>query len=130
MYDQISWNLIEAGLKSPNHDNIHVLNRAQILDDIFNFGRSGAMDYDKVFEILSYLTEEESYLPWFTALRNLELIERRMAGANLVVFKVKWLLNHVSSIYQFVLFFFYFLEIYPQFDWKYLQKSNLFTPGN
>lgn len=88
MYDQTSWNLISSGLKSKDHDNIHHLNRAQILDDVFNFGKSGLMEYEKVFEMASYLTEEEHYLPWLAAFNNFALIERRMDATNLVIFKV------------------------------------------
>lgn len=89
MYDPISWKLIATGLKSKDHDGIHVLNRAQILDDVFNFGTSGLMDYEQVFEIASYLTEEEHYLPWLSAFNNFALIERRMDPDSLVIFKVK-----------------------------------------
>lgn len=104
MYDSASWNLIIAGLKSKDHDNIHVLNRAQILDDVFNFGRSGLMDYERVFEIASYLTEEEHYLPWLSAFTNFAIIERRMDADNLVIFKVfTWLLVQVWI--KFITFF-------------------------
>lgn len=88
MYDPTSWNLIKAGLESTNHGNIHVLNRAQIVDDVFNFGRAGAMEYGRVLEIVSYLSEEENYLPWLAAFNNFVIIERRLDAPNLVIFKV------------------------------------------
>lgn len=97
MYDPTSWDLISSGLKAKDHDGIHLLNRAQILDDIFNFGRSGSMKYERVLEIVSYLTEEENYLPWLAAFNNFVVIERRLDEENLAIFKV-YSLNKFESI--------------------------------
>lgn len=113
MYDPTSWDLISSGLKAKDHDGIHLLNRAQILDDIFNFGRSGSMKYERVLEIVSYLTEEENYLPWLAAFNNFVVIERRLDEENLAIFKV-YSLNKFESILTNLLFF---SELYSRFDW-------------
>lgn len=87
-YDEDSWNLIKSGLNAEGHDNIHPLNRAQIVDDTLNFGRSGAMKYDEILNILLYLSEEENYLPWMSALTNFAVIERRLDAESYTKFKV------------------------------------------
>lgn len=88
MYDEDSWNLIKDGLNEDDHDNIHPLNRAQIVDDTLNFGRSGAMKYDEILNILLYLTGEENYLPWMSALTNFAVIEQRLDTESYAKFKV------------------------------------------
>lgn len=98
-YDEDSWNLIKTGLREENQDGIHYLNRAQIVDDSLNFGRSGDMSYDKVFDILTYLTNEENYLPWLSAFKGFSFLETRMDATNLPVFK-KHILYLIENIYN------------------------------
>lgn len=98
-YDEESWSLIKAGLGEENQDGIHYLNRAQIVDDTLNFGRSGDMAYDRVFDILTYLTNEENYLPWLSALKGFSVLETRMDATNLPVFK-KHVLYLIENIYN------------------------------
>lgn len=99
MYDEDSWNLIKAGLKKDNQDDIHYVNRAQIVDDSLNFGRSGDMKYDKVFDILTYLTKETMYLPWLSAFKSFSFLETRMDSTDLPQFK-KHVLYLIENIYK------------------------------
>lgn len=94
-YDEASWHLIHQALLKDQHDGIHVLNRAQILDDVFNLARGGLLDYQLVFDILDYLPTETDYIPWFAALRGLNYISRRMAGHNSELFG-----NYVKKTFE------------------------------
>ncbi|XP_047510698.1 membrane alanyl aminopeptidase-like [Pieris napi] len=74
-YDEKTWNLIaDALLKTP--DDIHHLNRAQVVDDVFALMRSEKMTYDYGFKILRFLEKETNYHVWnpaisgYTWLRN------------------------------------------------------------
>lgn len=42
-YDAENWNLIIQQLKD-NHESIHVINRAQIIDDVLSLARAGKTD--------------------------------------------------------------------------------------
>lgn len=81
-YDIVNWNAIKETLKK-DVNAIHVLNRAQIVDDLFNLAEAGYLDYGFTFDILEYLTEETEYQPWKSALRGLDQLERMNAAERL-----------------------------------------------
>lgn len=62
-YDLENWKNIERALHTTPH-KIHVLNRAQIIDDLFNFARAGYHKYNEIMGIVSYLKNEKHYIPW------------------------------------------------------------------
>lgn len=66
-YDVKTWHAIHHALFENNWGGIHELNRAQIVDDLFNLARAGVIDYDLALDILSYLSTETNYLPWTAA---------------------------------------------------------------
>ena len=57
-----------------DHTKIHVINRAQIIDDALNLARSGLLDYQVALGITSYLHKETEYIPWAAALSNMGYI--------------------------------------------------------
>lgn len=63
-YDEKLWNLLIKQLNSDKHDLIHVLNRAQLVDDSLNLARAGKINYEIPFGILKYLESETDYVPW------------------------------------------------------------------
>lgn len=85
-YDAVSWHLIYQALLKANHDGIHVLNRAQVVDDALNLARGGLLDYETAFDILDYLPAETNYIPWLSAVNGLAYISRRMAGQHSALF--------------------------------------------
>ncbi|CAO1388277.1 unnamed protein product [Diamesa serratosioi] len=79
-YDFANWHMLLVTLSSENYKDIHVLNRAQIMmDDAMNLAVEGNMDYDLVFNLISYLDNETDYLPWTSATKNLELLDNLLA---------------------------------------------------
>lgn len=79
-YDESSWHMIHHALAKNNYDGIHVLNRAQVVDDVLNLARGDLLDYQMAFDILDYLPTEKSYIPWLSAVNGLGYLSRRMAG--------------------------------------------------
>lgn len=63
-YDDNLWNLLIQQLNGNNYQQIHLLNRAQLVDDSLNLARAGKISYDIPFGILEYLTKEADYIPW------------------------------------------------------------------
>jgi aminopeptidase N len=63
-YDQSLWNLLIQQLNGNNFEHIHLLNRAQLVDDSLNLARAGKIGYDIPFGILEYLVKEADYIPW------------------------------------------------------------------
>lgn len=63
-YDEALWGLLVKQLNSSDYDKIHLINRAQLVDDSLNLARAGKIAYDIPFSILEYLARETDYIPW------------------------------------------------------------------
>ncbi|KAI5728487.1 hypothetical protein M8J77_016879 [Diaphorina citri] len=63
-YDAQNWALIAAQL-SANPAKIHLLNRAQILDDAFTLARADLVSYETALELTRYLKTEKDFIPWY-----------------------------------------------------------------
>lgn len=69
-YDAENWKNIRNGLYAAGHDQIHVLNRAQIVDDLFQLARAGTVEYKDAIDIIRYIRNEADYFPWLTAINH------------------------------------------------------------
>ncbi|XP_047472757.1 aminopeptidase N-like isoform X1 [Penaeus chinensis] len=84
-YDEHNWGLLIQQLKD-DHEVIHVINRAQIIDDAMNLARNecilptGHLNYTIAFDVYSYLGKETAFPPWLTAINNLQYITRMFRG--------------------------------------------------
>lgn len=65
----------------PEFDGIHVINRAQIVDDSMNLARAGEIPYDIALDIGLYLENETDYYPWYSAFKAFEYLKRRFDHA-------------------------------------------------
>ncbi|KAJ2952359.1 hypothetical protein O0L34_g4644 [Tuta absoluta] len=89
-YDDYTWDLIALALRQ-NVSVIHENNRAQIVNDIFTFARSGLMTYTRAFSLLSFMENETAYAPWVATITGFNWIRNRLQ-ANPV------LLNQLQNI--------------------------------
>jgi len=62
-------------LKSGHYTKIHVLNRAQIIDDAYHFMMLNKHDIMMFLNIISYLSQETDFIPWYSMLEVLKLTE-------------------------------------------------------
>lgn len=74
------WKRIINALKSNEFEKIHEINRAALIDDLFNLGRVGEVDYDIVFEATLYLKKEKNYIPWRAAFVGFGYLKTKLAG--------------------------------------------------
>ncbi|XP_041970737.1 membrane alanyl aminopeptidase-like [Aricia agestis] len=81
-YDEYTWNLIVLALRGEDRTKIHEYNRAQIVDDVFQFARSGILSYTRAFSILSFLENETEYAPWVAAMTGFTWLRNRLAGTS------------------------------------------------
>ncbi|KAL9898322.1 uncharacterized protein ACN427_006527 [Glossina fuscipes fuscipes] len=77
-YDEKTWHKIHHALFEDHWSNIPDVNRAQIVDDLFNLARSGTISYDLALDVLEYLETETDYLPWFAALNGYSFLAVRL----------------------------------------------------
>ncbi|XP_055618480.1 membrane alanyl aminopeptidase-like [Toxorhynchites rutilus septentrionalis] len=102
-YDTESWAKISKALNSENFGGIHVLNRAQIVDDLFNLARADVVSYDFALDILDYLRSETEYPPWLAAVNGLTTLSRRIHLEDEELFG-KYILLLFNKIYNSVKF--------------------------
>ncbi|KAH8298714.1 hypothetical protein KR018_007892 [Drosophila ironensis] len=87
LYDETLMRNLQVALSATNHSGIPVENRAQIIDDFFNFARVGYLDYADVFAFLEYLSWEMDYVPWYAFFENLQLVAKRLTREQLTDFR-------------------------------------------
>ncbi|XP_049281198.1 membrane alanyl aminopeptidase-like [Anopheles funestus] len=94
-YDANLWAKISKALRSEGFGGIHVLNRAQIVDDLFNLARGDVVPYGTALEILEYLKDETEYAPWLAAVNGLTTLSRRVHSEDEKLFA-----SHILDIFS------------------------------
>lgn len=74
------WRRIINALKSKIYQIIHEINRASLIDDLFNLARASMVDYDITLSATQYLIQETSYIPWRAAFEGLTYLRQRFTG--------------------------------------------------
>uniref|UniRef100_A0A669C184 Aminopeptidase n=1 Tax=Oreochromis niloticus TaxID=8128 RepID=A0A669C184_ORENI len=69
-YDPDNWDRL-LSLLNTNHQAVSIINRAQIIDDAFNLARAKIISTTLALRTTKYLSKERDYIPWESALRNL-----------------------------------------------------------
>ncbi|XP_063230526.1 uncharacterized protein LOC134535382 [Bacillus rossius redtenbacheri] len=81
-YDGRNWELIARHLDSDGYEDIHLLNRAQLMDDAFSLARAGVIGYPVALALTRYLAREVDYVPWMSALSAFNFLDRRLRGSS------------------------------------------------
>ncbi|KAL7727956.1 hypothetical protein ACLKA6_019515 [Drosophila palustris] len=98
-YDTPILRKIQEALSKDGHGSIAVENRAQLVNDLFNFAYVGMIDYAEVFQFLEYLSKEVEYIPWFAAYESLQDVTRRLTPPQLNHFE-KYLRDITAAVYS------------------------------
>ncbi|XP_052862206.1 aminopeptidase N-like [Anopheles cruzii] len=80
-YDEQNWLLITNELVT-NHNSIHRLNRAQLIDDAYWLARSDRLDLRIMWRLMTYLRNELDYSPWAAADVALTYYNNRLRGTD------------------------------------------------
>ncbi|CAG2115119.1 unnamed protein product [Medioppia subpectinata] len=98
-YDVDNWKLIIRQLVS-NHSKIHVINRAQLIDDALDMSRAHLLDYHIALNITQYLINEKEFIAWEAALNAFSFLDRMLRrSASYGLWKV-YVLNLINRIYN------------------------------
>ncbi|XP_071646515.1 aminopeptidase N-like [Temnothorax longispinosus] len=71
-YDKDNWEKIMKYLNSEKYSNIHVLNRAQIIDDAYYFLLRNKLDFHFFKDLTYYLSRETNYVVWYPMFKIME----------------------------------------------------------
>lgn len=98
-YDMQNWKLLINQLNT-DHNLITPANRAQILDDLFEFARAGIIDYNFVMDATKYLKNEFDYLPWETVLGSFAYIDEMLSRTSLYGDWREYVANLIAPLYN------------------------------
>jgi len=72
-YEPPQWDQLINQLDK-NHQELHLTDRAGLIDDAFNLARGGYIKYTVALNITKYLAKEEEYVPWAAVDNNLDFL--------------------------------------------------------
>lgn len=72
-YDTQNWNLLIKQLEE-NKTKIHILNRAQLIDDAFTLAFENELDYRIPVQLTNYLQNENEIVPVLSAVFHLNML--------------------------------------------------------
>lgn len=81
MYDETNYNLLTEQLNSEAYDVIHVQNRAQLIDDLYEFVKVGDIRVKVFMNLVTYLKRETEYTAWVPAARAFNELDKILDGA-------------------------------------------------
>lgn len=81
-YDRDLWELIRKKLWSDSFEDVHYLNRAQLVDDVLNLARGGYVNYGTALTLLQFLAKEKDFAPWTAASRGFDYLNRLLIDSN------------------------------------------------
>ncbi|XP_014296929.2 putative aminopeptidase-2 [Microplitis demolitor] len=99
-YDNLSWFRIIRVLKSVEFERIHEINRASLLDDVFNLARAGYIKYSIALNLTQYLSQEVNYIPWKAAFDGLFYLNTKFAGKDIYNLFRTHVLTILEPIYK------------------------------
>lgn len=96
-YTEDNWlSLIKQLNDSPKE--VHVLNRAQLIDDSFSLAKAGLLNYRIPMGFTEYLKKEDDIIPWFSAMDSLNYVLNRMRRFRYALIDVKAYVSNLASI--------------------------------
>ncbi|KAM4733439.1 aminopeptidase N-like [Anableps anableps] len=99
-YDNGNWNKLLHVLNT-NHPSIPVINRAQLVDDAFNLARAKIISTVRALETTLYLKKEREYMPWESALDNLDFFFLMFDRSEVYGPMQEYLRNQVTPLFQY-----------------------------
>ncbi|XP_052844663.1 aminopeptidase Ey-like isoform X2 [Drosophila gunungcola] len=101
-YDAQNWKLLIETLNSDDYQTIHVINRAQLIDDVLYFAWTGDQDYETALQVTNYLQRERELLPWKSAFNNLKQLNRILRQTPNFGFFKRYMQNLLTPIYKYL----------------------------
>ncbi|KAL4705512.1 hypothetical protein ACJJTC_011454 [Scirpophaga incertulas] len=99
-YDHHSYQIIASALKGTDRSEIHYLNRAKIVNDLFAFFYADEIEFSILYDVLEFMTEETDYNVWHAALRGLSKLRNFYQGTNALPSIEAYILRHLNSIIE------------------------------
>lgn len=99
-YNLENWERLLSQLKT-NPNRIPLMNRGQLIDDAFNLARAKQVDVVLALNTTRFLRKERAYLPWESAVRNLEYFLLMFDRSEVYGPMQVYLRHQVEELYNF-----------------------------
>ena len=98
-YDENNWNLIAKHLVSKKREEIHVLNRAQLINDALAFVENYKLKFNTLMSLMEHLKKERDYIAWYPGYMAFHWLRKKLTGTKYYsTFKViKFLVFQINS---------------------------------
>ncbi|CAG4917258.1 unnamed protein product [Colias eurytheme] len=98
-YDVDNWVALAKVLQN-SHEVIHLLNRAQLIDDAFNLARNERLNYQYAFEVSRYLVNETDYIAWGAADAAFSYLDVVLSGSDTYPLFQKYVLDLSAPLFD------------------------------
>ncbi|KAK7121714.1 hypothetical protein R3I93_022712 [Phoxinus phoxinus] len=98
-YDTENWERLLNQL-TEKHEVIPVINRAQIVDDAFNLARAKIIPVTVALKTTKYLIKEKEYIPWQSALNNLDYFYLMFAQTDVYELLQNYTKKQVTPLFE------------------------------
>ncbi|XP_060783107.1 alanyl (membrane) aminopeptidase b, tandem duplicate 1 [Neoarius graeffei] len=98
-YDMGNWERLLHVLQT-THEDIYTINRAQLIDDAFNLARANIIPTTLALNTTLYLSNETEYMPWESALDNLDYFYLMFDRTDLYGLLQTYTRNQVTHLFQ------------------------------
>lgn len=101
-YDTNLWQLIINQLNAVNagFDQIHLRNRAQLIDDAHHLARGNRVDFSLIFNLMNYMWQELDYVPWMSANRAFTFLTPRLSGSSIFPYYQEYIRKIVAPLFN------------------------------
>ncbi|XP_076343082.1 aminopeptidase N-like [Tachypleus tridentatus] len=115
-YDTHNWQLLINQLVQ-DHKAIHVINRAQIINDAMNLARVRVVPYTLALNTTLYLNNEKEYIPWAAVLGSFSYLNSMLCRSSVYGKWKKYVKKQIHSMYK-------------ELGWDEKQDDDLLTQYN
>ncbi|XP_051239121.1 alanyl (membrane) aminopeptidase-like b [Dicentrarchus labrax] len=120
-YNPENWERLLTQLEKDPH-RIPLMNRGQLIDDAFNLARAKLVDVSLALNSTRFLHNETAYIPWESAVRNLEYIVLMFDRSEVYGPMQAYLQEQVKGLYSFFRNYTYYSKVPEDHS---LQRSQL-----
>ena len=99
-YDSKSWYRLIDFLNSEKYESIHVINRAQIINDVLNLARAGYVNYTLALDATAYVINDHHHLPWKALFTGFSYLNMRFKDQEIHHLFAKHVLTLLQGIYE------------------------------
>ncbi|CAH2238727.1 jg4416, partial [Pararge aegeria aegeria] len=96
-YDSHTWHHISEHLKGSRREEIHYINRAKIVNDLFAFLFADEVKFELLHDVLHFLEDETENAVWYAAVRGFKKLRSHYLGSDTLSLIDEFILHLMES---------------------------------